>query len=58
MGNGLNFRGGADRFVGSQTTLRVNQVGSKDSVNQGRLSKTRLAFPSSQFDGQWFSIHK
>lgn len=44
MGNRLDFGGGADRFVGSQTTLGVDQMRSKDGVDQSRFSETGLAY--------------
>lgn len=44
MGNSLNLCGRTDRLVGGQTTLRVDKVGSKDGVDQSRLSETSLAY--------------
>jgi len=43
VGNGLDLGGLADRLIGLQSTLGVDQVRSKDGVDQSRLSKTSLA---------------
>jgi hypothetical protein len=46
VGNGLDLGGLADRLIGLQSTLGVDQVRSKDGVDQSRLSKTSLAYVS------------
>jgi hypothetical protein len=42
VGDCLDFGGRAHRLIGCQTTFRVNEMGSEDGVDQGRLSETRL----------------
>jgi hypothetical protein len=43
MRDSLNLRGLAHRLVGLTPTLRVDEVRSENSVNEGRLSQSRLA---------------
>lgn len=43
VGNGLDLGGGSDRLVGLQTTLGVDEVGSEDGVDEGRLAEAGLA---------------
>ena len=43
VGNSLNLGGLANRLIGLQSALGVNQVRSEDGVDQSRLSKTSLA---------------
>jgi hypothetical protein len=42
--NGLDLGGLADRLVGLEATLRVDQVRSEDGVDERRLAHTRLAY--------------
>jgi hypothetical protein len=43
VGNRVDLGGGSDDLLGLQTTLRLDEVGSEDGVDEGRLSKTSLA---------------
>jgi hypothetical protein len=43
MGYDLNLRGLADRLVHFKPALGVDEVGSKDGVDHGRLSQSSLA---------------
>lgn len=42
MGDGLNLGGCANMLVRCETALGIDQVGSKDRVDQSRLSETSL----------------
>ena len=44
MGNGLYLGGRSHRLIGSETTLGIDKMSSKNSVNQGRLPKTSLSY--------------
>ena len=44
MRNGLNLRRLPNRLVRLFASLRVDQMRSKNRVNERRLSKTRLAY--------------
>lgn len=44
MGNSLNLSGRSHRLLGSETTLGIDKMGSKNSVDQGRLPKTSLSY--------------
>lgn len=44
VGNGLNLGGGADGLVGLEAALGVDEVGSEDGVDEGRLAETGLAW--------------
>jgi hypothetical protein len=47
VGHGLDLCGGADGLLGLKATLGIDKVGSKDGVDQGRLSHTSRAYISS-----------
>lgn len=44
MRGSLDFGGRADRLIGGQTALGVDQVGSKDRVDEGRFAQTGLTW--------------
>lgn len=44
MRGSLDFGGRADRLIGGQTALGVDQVGSKDRVDEGRFAQAGLTW--------------
>jgi hypothetical protein len=44
VGNSLDLSGGSYGFIWSKTTLGIDEVGGKDSVDESGLSQSCLAF--------------